>query len=204
MTLDEKKTSLRQRNHERMRQRILAAALALFTSEGYDQTTMDTIAQQAEVGRATLFKYFPTKSSLLLPLSQQILFAELRPKVDARLAQQPTTAEALHYYFDLIGQRLRELSDVARALIKVIGMDEAEAAEHVPNFAATLQTILEYGQERGEVRRDIPAEMLSDYISFMYGKLLNHMVSADEIESYTSVIQMFLSFVETGMTSSHS
>lgn len=200
MTIDEKRPSLRQRNHERIRQRILDTALALFSAQGYEQTTMDAIAERAEVGRATLFKYFPTKSSLLLPLSQQILFAELRPLVQSLLEQQPTTIEALRYYFDRIGKRIQELSDVTRALIKAIGMVEEDASEHVPDFAATLNLILRYGQQHGEVRSDLPIEELTAYISILYGIIVNHVVKSDQMESYAARVEQLLAFVGTGLT----
>lgn len=199
MAIDEKKPSLRQRNHERIRQRILETALSLFTAHGFDQTTMDAIAEQAEVGRATLFKYFPTKSSLLLPLAQQILFAELRPQVQTLLEQQPTTIEALRYYFDLIGQRIEELSDLTRALIKAIGMVGEDAAEHVPDFAATLNSILRCGQERGDVRNDLSLEELTGFISTLYGTIVNQAVKSNQMESYTTRIEQFLAFVGTGL-----
>ncbi len=199
MSVDEKKPSLRQRNHERIQQRILEVALALFTTEGYDQTTMDAIAEQAEVGRATLFKYFPTKSSLLLPVSQQVLFAELRPKVQALLERQPSTTEALSYYFELIGQRMQELSDVTRALVNVIGLVQDDSSGRVPDFSATLMMILQYGQRRGEVRQDISLELLSSYISCLYGMIVNKVVKNDEIEEYLAAVRTLLSFVASGL-----
>ncbi|HLI87713.1 MAG TPA: TetR/AcrR family transcriptional regulator [Ktedonobacteraceae bacterium] len=196
----EKRLSLRQRNSERIRQRIVTAALDLFTTEGYDQTTMDAIAERAEVGRATLFKYFPTKSTLLLPLSQQVVFAELRPQVQALLERQPTSSEALRYYFALIGKRIRELPDVTRALITIIGTVEDEASEQVPDFAETLNAILRHGQERGEVRRDIPVEQLSVYISVLFGDVMHRVVKSDDLESYAPAMNLLLSFLETGLS----
>ncbi len=196
----EKRLSLRQRNSERIRQRIVTAALDLFTTEGYDQTTMDAIAERAEVGRATLFKYFPTKSTLLLPLSQQVVFAELRPQVQALLERQPTSSEDLRYYFALIGKRIRELPDVTRALITIIGTVEDEASEQVPDFAETLNAILRHGQERGEVRRDIPVEQLSVYISVLFGDVMHRVVKSDDLESYAPAMNLLLSFLETGLS----
>jgi TetR/AcrR family transcriptional regulator, mexJK operon transcriptional repressor len=46
------------------RQRILDAALNLFSQEGYDGTSMDAIAQSAEVSKPTLYMYFGSKEQL--------------------------------------------------------------------------------------------------------------------------------------------
>ncbi len=57
---------LRERKKEQTRQRIAAVALRLFTERGYDAVTVNEIADAAEVAKATLFSYFPTKESLVL------------------------------------------------------------------------------------------------------------------------------------------
>jgi AcrR family transcriptional regulator len=57
---------LRERNAERTREQIIDVALELFFTRGYEQTTMEQIAERAEVGSTTLYRYFPTKDLLLL------------------------------------------------------------------------------------------------------------------------------------------
>jgi len=59
-------TGLRERKKEQTRRRIAAAALELFTARGYEAVTVNEIAAAADVAKATLFTYFPTKESLVL------------------------------------------------------------------------------------------------------------------------------------------
>ncbi|GHF36439.1 TetR family transcriptional regulator [Streptomyces morookaense] len=57
---------LRERKKEQTRQRIAAVAWRMFTERGFDAVTVNEIAEAAEVAKATLFAYFPTKESLAL------------------------------------------------------------------------------------------------------------------------------------------
>ena len=55
------KQGRRERNKIRCRQRILRASRQLFSAKGYEETTMDDVAERSEVSKATLYNYFPGK-----------------------------------------------------------------------------------------------------------------------------------------------
>lgn len=48
------------------RERLVVAAVDLFTDKGYDATTVAEIAQRAGVTRSTFFRHFPDKRELLV------------------------------------------------------------------------------------------------------------------------------------------
>jgi AcrR family transcriptional regulator len=50
----------------RTRRAIEDAAFALFDAQGYEDTTVDQIAARAEVSTTTFFRYFPSKSEVVL------------------------------------------------------------------------------------------------------------------------------------------
>lgn len=60
--------SLRERKQQRAREQIIAAAFALFAERGFAQVTVTDIADRAEVGRTTFFRYFGDK--------QEVVFAD--------------------------------------------------------------------------------------------------------------------------------
>jgi len=47
------------------RERLYEAALTLFRSQGYEQTTVDQITRRAGVAKGTFFNYFATKDAVL-------------------------------------------------------------------------------------------------------------------------------------------
>jgi AcrR family transcriptional regulator len=57
---------LRERKKAKTRAAIQAHALRLFAAQGYDATTVDQIAEAAEVSQSTFFRYFPTKEDVVL------------------------------------------------------------------------------------------------------------------------------------------
>lgn len=57
---------LRELKALRTRESIVDAALSLYERQGYDETTMEQIAAEAEVGTSTLYRYFPAKDQILL------------------------------------------------------------------------------------------------------------------------------------------
>jgi len=84
------------RGSDETRSRILAAALELFSRDGFDATTVKAVARRCGITDAAVFYYFPSKQSLLDALwrfPDHDGFRRLRPG-------GPMTA-----------QRLRELTD---------------------------------------------------------------------------------------------
>ena len=66
--MEDKKTSRKQRETELRKQMILEAAEKLFLSNGYEDTTMDEIANDAEFSKGTLYNYFTSKEELYLAI----------------------------------------------------------------------------------------------------------------------------------------
>ncbi|MCT7354249.1 TetR/AcrR family transcriptional regulator [Streptomyces sp. 15-116A] len=57
---------LRERKKIKTRMAIRAATYALIKEQGYDATTVEQIAERAEVSPSTVFRYFPTKEDIVL------------------------------------------------------------------------------------------------------------------------------------------
>jgi AcrR family transcriptional regulator len=75
-------SGLRERKKARTRAAIREHAMRLFEEQGYAATTVDQIAEAAEVSQSTFFRYFPTKEDV-------VLADDLDPLIVAAVKAQP-------------------------------------------------------------------------------------------------------------------
>lgn len=65
-----------------MRRRILQAALTEFSDKGFHASTIDSIAERADIAKGTVYRYFKTKESIFIALKEDTMseFVELARK----------------------------------------------------------------------------------------------------------------------------
>jgi AcrR family transcriptional regulator len=96
----------------RRRQQILAAAARLFAERPYGAVQMDDVARHAAVGKATLYRYFPSKEELYLAVFDDALsglgrrFAEL---ATAGLAPSARLDGMLRAMVDVLAEQVASL-----------------------------------------------------------------------------------------------
>jgi len=79
---------LRERKKQRTRDALLRAALELFTTHGYEQTTVDDIARAVDVSQRTFFRYFPGKEEVAFAV-QDMVEAQFVRSLRARPPHEP-------------------------------------------------------------------------------------------------------------------
>ncbi|MEU9347303.1 TetR family transcriptional regulator [Streptomyces sp. NPDC048278] len=80
---------LRERKKIKTREAIRTATYALVEVQGWDATTIEQIAERAEVSPSTVFRYFPTKEDIVLTDEYDLLIME---ELRARPADEPWPA----------------------------------------------------------------------------------------------------------------
>ncbi|WP_455681099.1 TetR/AcrR family transcriptional regulator [Streptomyces paradoxus] len=79
--VDRPPLGLRERKKIKTRQAIRTATYALIEEQGYDATTVEQIADRAEVSPSTVFRYFPTKEDIVITDEwAPVVMAELRAR----------------------------------------------------------------------------------------------------------------------------
>ncbi|OCB25616.1 TetR family transcriptional regulator [Mycobacterium malmoense] len=114
-------TSLAERKRTAMRQRIAAAAAQLVADRGLAGTTIDRIADEADIGRATFFRYFNSKEDAVA----EGMTVHWLNRITTALAAQPdhlsATDAVVGAFAELAGgfadieDRIRELALLTRS-----------------------------------------------------------------------------------------
>jgi len=99
---------LRERKKARTRAAIQRHALRLFREQGYDATTVNQIAEAAEVSESTFFRYFPSKEDV-------VLWDEFDPRVADVFRAQPPGASPMQAVRTAVREVLGQLGPEQQA-----------------------------------------------------------------------------------------
>lgn len=157
----------RERQRATRRRELLDAALDLFERQGFDVTTIDQIAQRADVARQTVLNHYPTKRDFVLAWG-----ARRRAEVDS---QDTTSAgsmrERLRRSFDAlaaINERERPLAGRLREQMLV--------PQPIP---PAIMHALEDGKRTGELRAGIDPHTAAEILAAVYFDTLNRWLIDD-------------------------
>lgn len=179
--------SLRERNKAKKYLAIFNATRELLISEGYDKTTMEAIAIRAEVGVATVYKYFGTKDGLVMELANRDI-KDMLAQVDKIVADPPedlvdAVLAALAPPFHL--KMARSDSSVVRYLMDEMwhgqeGELRIKSRLALAKFEGKIVALLLQFQLQGFLRKSIDAKIAAriiytvldyNYICFARGEI---------------------------------
>ena len=94
---DRNSEPLRQRRQRTTRTRIIDAAIALFDTQGFAHTTVDQIAEAAEVSPRTFFRYFGTKEAVVFNRADEAEKALVKA-LESRPCDEPAWVAIRHAF----------------------------------------------------------------------------------------------------------
>jgi len=144
----------RQALQQRVATTILEAAANVLVARG-EQASMSDVAAAAGVARATVYRYFPNRQSLLDELASAAVRGAGDRLVSARIDEIPV--------LEGIGRAIRALVEVGDGFIVLARRrSRTEDEEFERRVGGPIRALLERGQSDGQVREDIPSEWLTD------------------------------------------
>lgn len=130
------------------RERLVVAAVDLFTEQGYDATTVAEIAERAGVTKSTLFRYFPDKREILV--AGQETLSRLMSEGIVEAPPDATPLEAVVVGLERVsaamGQMNRDLGPRMKAAIAASSeLQERDALKSVGLVAAMTAALIARG-----------------------------------------------------------
>ncbi|MGC9542176.1 TetR/AcrR family transcriptional regulator [Streptomyces sp. UG1] len=168
----------RERQRQRIRAAILDAALELFAEQGYAATTIDQIAERADLARRTVFNHFPRKRDMLDGWS-----AERRELVVARLAQEDVRQAPARRQLELQMDALAEANEQDPRMARVISLgwlSELGTFESPFPVFDTFRDSVRLGQETGDFRPSPSPETVAEALSACYIDTLHRWLQAGQ------------------------
>src|SRR5215813_12625343 len=155
--------SRRERRSAELRERLFRAALALFASKGYAETTVEDITEAADVGKGTFFNYFPSKEHILMAFGEMQL-----SRLESVIREAEQSGLPMREVMRTLVMRMTEEPvrnpAIVRALLQANLSSVPVRGEMVrihDRNRALLARLVRHGQQCGEIRTDIPAEEIA-------------------------------------------
>jgi AcrR family transcriptional regulator len=160
----------RERKKEETRAKIIECAISFFREKGFTETSMEEIAEKADVSKGTLYNYFQDKESILIGYFQTVV-ADYGKQINESLTIKMDIEERLFNFLTLISQVIHHDQRLAIIYFKT-RMQEPSDINLVDNSKRSgiekwALEMIKKAQDDGQLRNDIPALILTRNFQFL-------------------------------------
>ena len=196
-----KPKSRREQRNQATRDQILRAAAELFSRQGYQNTSLDDLVERANLARGTFYYHFPAKEDIVLALGQKST-RQIVEAFEERLAAGEPAVALLGDVLESFARTAVAQPEVSRVYILtgLARIEDLTADLERPSFSRLLVRLIAAGQEQGDVRSDIPAQVLGTLLAMqaITGVLLGLSFPAVLPAKLRAVVDLFLDGARAG------
>ncbi|MDA7025454.1 TetR/AcrR family transcriptional regulator [Bacillus sp. CLL-7-23] len=173
-------------------QKIVMAAIEMFSEKGFASTSTSEIAKKAGVAEGTIFRHYKTKKDLLLSIVMPTIINTAAPKFAKSFAK-----EVFDHQYESYEDFVREILSNRFAFVKKyfpvvkIYFQEVFYHEEMRNLFKTIfndhvyekfKQIIEYFKEKGELA-DLPAEsIIRMTITSIVGLIITRFLISEDMD----------------------
>ncbi len=164
----------RARRRRELHERIFGTARGLFLADGFEATTVEQIAEAADIVPATFFNHFPSKEAVLREMAEEV-FDRFAGLLEEQRKRSVSTQEQL-LGFAARGARVVQGTPelTRRVLLEVLRTTAppGAAGRQLAGVEHQLAELIREGQQRGDVRSDREADLLAEIVlSVVHGTI---------------------------------
>jgi|SRR5919108_6236613 AcrR family transcriptional regulator len=174
----------RQPLQERVASTILEAAAHVLVTQG-ENASMSDVASAAGVARATVYRYFPNRQSLLNELTSAVV-----RDAGGRLAAARIDEVPVH---EGITRAIRTLVEVGDGFI-VLASDRprTDSEEFERHVTRPIRVLVERGQSTGVIRADVPSAWLTDSLIGIVVSVLSSPLQRGREDTVAAMTSVYL------------
>lgn len=163
-----------ERKKRETRQKIVKVAMDLIQCQGFDSTTMEQIAGEADIARKTLYNHFPVKEAIV---EEYVRGASkgLAQETLAKLHKLPDTKTRLLETLDKAYEWVELNPEIVGICLGYRHKNMCRGAGYSDGATGTqsiMAEIIRLGQESGEIRRDISIKTLVMALDILRGTVV--------------------------------
>ncbi len=186
----------RQRKVNQTITRVTEIAWSLFQSTGYENVTMEAISTHADIAKATLYKYFPTKESILDHHFKREMH-EQRDNIQKAMRDMSGLTARLTYLFEVEANYLQDKHMYLAPLLKhrMLSIDFQQNPNNSSGMLTMMVMLFQAAQATGEIPTKHSAETLAHYLNAMRSSDLIHWLSNPQTplhERHQQMLTLFL------------
>ena len=163
--------SIREEKKQQTKQAIMDAAITLFSTNGFENTSIEKLAKVAGVGKGTVYGYFQTKKEILHAFCKYELDQIHKELVKRANPKAPILEQVLTIYMTEFSHVTRNKEFGRIFMRQTVFPDENDAQDHLKiddKYFQLLFPILRKAQERGELRKNIELLHITGHFYGLY------------------------------------
>ena len=168
--------SVREKKKQKTKQAILDSAIALFSTNGFENTSIEELAKVAGVGKGTVYGYFQTKTEILHAFCEYELDQIHQELVRRANPEAPILEQMLTIYMTEF-KHVTKNKEFGRIFMReTVFPDENGIQDHAETedkYFQLLFPILEKAKARKELREDIELLHLTAHFYALYVLLIS-------------------------------
>ncbi|MCX7572256.1 helix-turn-helix domain containing protein [Tumebacillus sp. DT12] len=190
-------TTRRERKKRETRSKIFHTAMKLFQERGFDTTTIDMIAEMADVARGTVFLHFPSKEAILAHWGHDRI-EDIGERRDEWDLEDLSCEQKIMIIFRMSLEKNREYFDLAKVWVKYTLLSQ-HAIVHDHTLRSLFADILEAGQDHGQLHASIDPIIAGSMLENIYLHAVYDWVLAEGNWPVEEILQTKIHYLFNGL-----
>lgn len=148
--------SRRERKKRESKARILKAARRFFQNKDFENTSIEEIAEGADISKSTFFNYFNSKENLLKEIANEEI-DKIRDYIGLELNKKLSAKDKIYLVMKFLLEDSASYNRLSKRIMQTMSLISNEKNLYITKLENILVELVEEGQVKGELRVDISA-----------------------------------------------